>query len=177
MKCFRGIDGVLGSCGPDGIRLWSLSSGDQLLHVRQPGANCLAFAPDGSHLAAGFADGSVRSYTPQTGRPIACAQGAHPCPGPKGGGATALAFLGRGGYTGLALVTAGADGQVRTWEVSPRTGRMALLTTVREHKRLVCSLQAAGDHKEFLSGSKDGFCIIWDATEYDEFTGALLGTT
>ena len=129
------------------------------MHVRQPGAECLAFSPDGAFVLAGFSDGCVRSYTPQTGRAIACAQGVHPG---SGGGVTALAFLDSGATV---LLTGGANGHVRAWEMSRRSGRMSLLTTVKEHKGRVCSLRAAADSKEFLSGSRDGFCIIWDATK------------
>ncbi len=79
------------------------------------------------------------------------------------GGVSALAFL----RAGAAVVTGGANGHVRAWElaVGGRSPRLVLSTTVKEHRGKVCSLQAAGDNKEFLSGSRDGFCIIWDATE------------
>ncbi len=42
--------------------------------MRQPRARCLTFSPDGSRVVAGFDDGSVRTYTPQSGRMVSSSQ-------------------------------------------------------------------------------------------------------
>ncbi len=152
----QGLDGILGTCAQDGIRLWSLAHGQQLLHIRQQGALCLTFYPDGSCILCGFEDGCIRSYTPESGRLIGCTQGAHPQ-----GGVSAMTLVGGGRY----LLSGGVSGHVRSWEFNRRSGNLRLLATVREHKGQVRSMQVTQDQKEFLSGSADGFCIIWDATE------------
>lgn len=69
---FRNSDEIVGSCGADGLRVWQLPHGRQLLHVEEErqlggGAACMLFTPDGSHIVAGFEGGCVRAYTPQSG--------------------------------------------------------------------------------------------------------------
>ena len=66
----RGLSRILCSCGDDGVRVWDLHGGHQVLHVDQPNANCVFFASSGEAIAAGFADGCVRYYTPRTGSVI-----------------------------------------------------------------------------------------------------------
>ena len=67
----RSLDGVLGSCGDDGLRLWNLAASghQQVVHVATAPAGCLAlaFSPDGSAVVVGLDDGSLRAFTPQTG--------------------------------------------------------------------------------------------------------------
>lgn len=61
-----------------GIHIWELATGKELLHfaVKQEAATVLAFAPDGTHLAAGQQDGQVvvrelapLSWKAQAGKP------------------------------------------------------------------------------------------------------------
>ncbi|MFC9504395.1 Hsp70 family protein [Streptomyces sp. NPDC057002] len=57
--------GLLATCAPaEGVTLWSLEDGRLLRALPVEGdALCLAFAPDGSRLAAGLADGTTVIWT------------------------------------------------------------------------------------------------------------------
>ena len=70
-SCIRSLDGILGSCGDDGVRLWNLAASDhqQVVHVATAPAACLAlaFVPDGGAVVVGLDDGSLRAFTPQSG--------------------------------------------------------------------------------------------------------------
>ena len=69
--CKRSLDGILGSCGDDGLRLWNLAASDhqQVVHVATAPSACLAlaFVPDGGAVVVGLDDGSLRAFTPQSG--------------------------------------------------------------------------------------------------------------
>ena len=58
----RGLDTVFATGGDDGIRLWNIKSGHQLLHIRHSELNastvkCLAFTDDGKAIVSGWSDG------------------------------------------------------------------------------------------------------------------------
>ena len=65
------------------------------------------------------------------------------------------------------LITGGRDGEIRTWKtgyLSSAGKPVSLLSTVREHKKEVTSLQVAeavANSDEAVSASMDGSCIIW----------------
>lgn len=148
----REIDRILGSCGEDGVRVWDILTGRQMFHVGQAGGLCLGFLPDGSGLIVGFADGCLRFYTPETGRNIFTVQGVH------ANGVTAIAF------TGIGLITGGADGQIRTWRMNKycnRYGKPELIATTKEHKAAVTNVEVTRHYDHCVSGSEDGSCIIW----------------
>ena len=70
----KGVDTVFGTCGEDGIRIWSdvdKMGGKEVLHVPGPPhaqANCLLFSQDGKSMISGWSDGCIRSHTPQSGK-------------------------------------------------------------------------------------------------------------
>ena len=61
---------MFGSCGEDGIRIWS-DIDQQVLHIPGPPhaqTNCILFAKDGKSILSGWSDGCLRSHTPQSGK-------------------------------------------------------------------------------------------------------------
>lgn len=65
-----GVDKVFGSCGEDGIRIWS-DIDQQVLHIPGPPhaqTNCILFTKDGKSILSGWSDGCLRSHTPQSGK-------------------------------------------------------------------------------------------------------------
>ena len=70
----KGVDTVFGTCGEDGIRIWSdvdKMGGREVLHVPGPPhakANCILFSQDGKSIISGWSDGCLRSHTPQSGK-------------------------------------------------------------------------------------------------------------
>ena len=72
--------------------------------------NAVAFSPDGTLLAAAYADGYVRLSNPATGQPAGVPLQAYT--GPEAA-VTGVAFS----PDGKLLATADADGTVRTWQM------------------------------------------------------------
>ena len=67
---YSGVDKVFGSCGEDGIRIWS-DIDQQVLHIPGPPhaqTNCILFSKDGKSILSGWSDGCLRSHTPQSGK-------------------------------------------------------------------------------------------------------------
>jgi serine/threonine protein kinase len=95
-----------------GVQLWDLATGAERRRLRGPAENirCVAISPDGKGIAAGANDSMVWVWsTDQAGPKTFCMKG-------HAGPVTGLWFI-----TPDSLLSAGADGTVRQWEV--RTGK------------------------------------------------------
>ena len=160
---------MFATCGDDGIRLWELKTGKQLLHIPEDGcvvAECMEFAPDGKLILSGWSDGCIRAHTPETGKMIFIAQGVHPS------GVSAMFTLASGNRAN-ALLTGGKSGQMRSWKMpsiyslqQKVIGKPTLLMTVKEHTSDIVKIHVTKDQKECITASKDGTCIIWDIRRY-----------
>ena len=156
---------MFATCGDDGIRLWELKTGKQLLHIPEDGcvvAECMEFAPDGKLILSGWSDGCIRAHTPETGKMIFIAQGVHPS------GVSAMFILASGNRAN-ALLTGGKSGQMRSWKMpsiyslqQKVIGKPTLLMTVKEYPSDIVKIHVTKDQKECITASKDGTCIIWD---------------
>lgn len=134
------------------IRLWNAYTRKELLRVQVPGlqCHCVKVNPDGTLLLSGWEDGKVRAFTPQTGKLAYVINDAHV------DGVTALAPT----LDGKKLVTGGADGRVRVWDVSGPVP--AMVVSWKEHKRPVTDVQVSKDSDEAVTSSADGSCIVWN---------------
>ena len=172
--CFvlRDLDTIIATCGEDGIRLWDLNNGKQLLHIPEDGcvvAECMKFSADGKLILSGWSDGCIRAHTPETGKMIFVAQGVHPS------GVSAMCTLSLGNHT-HGLLTGGKNGQMRSWRMpsiysmqQKVIGKPSLLMTVKEHTAEIVKIHVTKDQKECVTASKDGTCIIWDIQRYTSF--------
>ncbi|KAJ8919844.1 hypothetical protein NQ315_006373 [Exocentrus adspersus] len=143
---------VFATAGKHDVRVWSMSTMQELLRIRVPNFSCssVVFAHDGKSILTAWNDGVIRSFTPLTGRLIYAIYNAHN----KGVSALTTTSHGRN------LISGGCEGQVRLWEVSPY--RQQLLCTLKEHKGPVSAIDINKFDNEAASASTDGTCIIWD---------------
>ncbi|KAJ8898214.1 hypothetical protein PR048_003574 [Dryococelus australis] len=134
------------------IRVWETKTSQELIRITVANfcCTCVQLTYDGKSIVSGWNDGSVRSFTPQTGRPIYHIHKAH------GRGISALAVT----KSGKNLVTGGCDGQVQVWRITPTA--QTQLGVMKQHKGPVSSLQLSPDNNNVVSSSTDGTCIIWD---------------
>ena len=107
----------------------------------------VAIAPDGTWLASGGRDGSVRIWDLPTGRPRAVLAG-------HTGTVTAVAIAPDGTW----LASGGEDGSVRIWD--PVTGRQR--AALRRHIHAVEAVAIAPDGTWLASAGKGGSMRIWD---------------
>ena len=68
----------------DQIRVWNVADQKELLRIcledtlgKRPLCNCLQFSHDGRSIISGWSDGSIRFFTPQTGRLLFVLKEAH----------------------------------------------------------------------------------------------------
>jgi WD40 repeat protein len=165
------------SCGCDrSLRLWDLEQGREVRRFpeHKHWVMCTAFSPDGRLAVSGGFDGAVRLWEVATGREVTAAR--------KGGLFERLRVsLGRGGEprfeghgravtavvfdpTGRRLLSAGADGTLRLWDVE--SGK-----EVRRfvgHKMSVTAAALSSDGRRALSGGLDHTVRLWDVATGQE---------
>ncbi|CAB0002716.1 unnamed protein product [Nesidiocoris tenuis] len=143
---------VFATASKNDVRVWSVSKSRELLRISVPNftCSCLTFTYDGRSIVTGWNDGTVRGFTPQSGKLIYTIEDAHN----KGVSALDLTKDGR------TLMTGGQGGQIRVWCI--RKDVQKLIAVLKEHKGPVSSLQISPNDLEAASASTDGSCIIWD---------------
>jgi len=117
---------------------------------------------NGGWVYAGWDDGRIRAYYPESGRPFYIMDNAY------GGSVTALETL-----SDCRHVISGSNlGHVVVWEVpgvggvDSKSGGPLHVTRhflLKEHKAAVTCIKVAGrTDSECVTSSSDGSCIIWD---------------
>ena len=122
-----------------------------LAHDARPLA--VTFAPDGTSLAVGCEDGSVRTWDTRTVAPRS-AFAAHPQ------AVTTLSY----DPNGRILATASEDATIRIWE----TATSRLVSTLAGHTKGILTLAFSPAGTELASGGDDGSVRLWDATSGSE---------
>ncbi|ESL11658.1 hypothetical protein TRSC58_00587 [Trypanosoma rangeli SC58] len=153
-------------CGPD-IRVWNATTCNELLRIQIAGllCNCIQFTKDGSMIVSGWDDGKLRAFGPQSGKLVFAVNDAHKRDGIKNtsGGASGVTAV-CVDSTSQRLVSGGADGLVRFWQVQGKT--CALEASMKEHKATVNAVCISKNNMECVSASDDGSCIIWDLVRH-----------
>jgi RNA polymerase sigma factor (sigma-70 family) len=114
---------------------------------------CCAYSPDGTILAAGSGDNTVRLFEAATGQPLRECQ-SHQSE------ATCLAFS-RNGRT---LASGDGHGRIVTWD--PTTGKM--LRTIYTEQRSIWALAFTRDGEGLLAGGEDNTLLLWNVATGEE---------
>ena len=118
-----------------------------ILHEHSSSVNILSFSPDGSRLASGSYDHTVRLWDGASGVPIATLEGhSHPV--------TSLSFS----PYGSRLASGSYDSTVRLWDCALGVP----IATLEGHSHFVTSLSISPDGSRLASGSYDSTVRLWD---------------
>jgi WD40 repeat protein len=137
------------AAGEHSLWLWDVDSpqGRRLLGERRTPFCTLAFAPDGSQLAAGDWENAVEVWDVASGRPeVRCERPTQPV--------FALAFA----PGGAVLAGGGQEGAVRLWDVA--TGRG--IGILRGHAASVMTAEFSPDGRTLATGDMGGTVKLWD---------------
>jgi WD40 repeat protein len=151
----------------DGIKVWDLARGQELLTLKGNGPDVpgVAFSPDGKRLAAASLDRTVRVWELPSGREVLTLKG-------HADGVTGVAFS----PDGKLLASGSRDETVKLWDVA--SGQE--VHTLKGHTAPVNSVAFSPDGKQLASGSGDGSepgeVKVWDVAGGQE-TLTLKGQT
>ncbi|KAJ0050587.1 hypothetical protein NL108_004995 [Boleophthalmus pectinirostris] len=151
-----GTSELFATCSQEDIRLWHINKPKELLRITVPNMTCnsVDFMIDGHSIISAWNDGKIRVFAAASGKLMMTIYNAHKL------GVTAIA----GTRECKRIVSGGGEGQVRIWELQPRSHRM--LGSEKMHKDSVTCIKIKSDDKEFVSASSDGACIIWDLERF-----------
>jgi len=163
----HGYSELFATCCANEIRIWNAKTSAELLRIEVGTleCNCVAFTKDGKSIVAGWSDGKVRAFGPQSGKLIYAINDAHKLHGMKRisgahSGVTAVCV----DNTNQRIITGGADSQVRVWRIQGQAFTME--ASMKEHKATVNAISINSSDTECVSASDDGSCIVWDLKRY-----------
>ncbi|KAL6045453.1 beta transducin [Balamuthia mandrillaris] len=143
----------------EGVALWQLKTGQQrgnplrdleeesLIDKYKGEAVSLCRAPDGVHIAAGYADGTIRVWNLRT----------RACDLTLNGHKSAVTALCYHASSSL-LVSGSKDTDIIVWDMLAETG----LFRLRGHRDQITRLHLLKDRRLLLSSSKDALMKVWD---------------
>ncbi len=162
----RGVGILTVAFSPDGdtvagagwhnIYLWDVTTGIRKQTLRGDHNRSIVFSPDGTTLASGSSDTTIRLWDVATGVQKQTFIG-------HGGNVDSVAFSSDGSI----LISGSSDTTIRLWNVA--TGQH--LKTLVGHTKTISSLSLSSGGKILTSGSPDGTLRLWDA-----LTGGHLET-
>ena len=138
----------LAAAGSLGVWIYDTATDEEIALFTGYGysISVLVYSPDGSMLAVGCFDGSVRLLEPETGEVLRSLEARSRC-------ISSLAFNQDG-----SMLASGAGRRITLW--NPETGE--LLNTLEGHTERVNSLVFNSDGSTLISGSRDDTIRIWD---------------
>lgn len=162
----RDYSALFGTCSGPEIRVWNVSTCQELLRIVVPTLECLCmdFMSDGGAIISGWNDGKIRAFRPQTGTLMYTIQNAHK------DGVTAIASS----YDSKRIISGGKDATVRVWKIGEDSQTME--TSMKEHRGPVNSVHIRPNDKECLTSSDDGSCVIWDLTTFKRSSNLFAST-
>jgi WD40 repeat protein len=137
------------------VAVWDARTGTLVheLDGSDAGISCLAFSPDGSRLAVGFASGAVRLWRVDDGQPASDVLSGHLDQ------VTGLAFS----PDGKILASSSRDKTIRLWNVTqPATQSVEL----DGHTSWVTGVAFSPDGQTLASSSLDGIIRLWDTQSH-----------
>ncbi|RYH31397.1 hypothetical protein EON65_02715 [archaeon] len=142
------------------IRIWNTRARQELLRIQVPNLECLCtlVSPSGSTILSGWDDGKIRAFFPESGRMRFVIPDAHT------ERVTALAIADNDARSPWRIVSGGAEGRVRIWNVT--SSHQAMIVSLKEHRGPINCIKVNADSTQCISASSDGSCIIWDLVRY-----------
>jgi len=156
----EGCPDLIVSSSTGDIRVWNTRVKQELLRIQVPNLECLCtlVSPSGSSIISGWDDGKIRAFYPETGRMKFVIPDAH------ADKVTSLAIADNDSRAPWRIVSGGAEGRVRIWNVT--SSHQALVSSLKEHRGPVNCLKVNKDGSQCISASSDGSCIVWDLKRY-----------
>lgn len=140
------------------IRVWSVSKRRELLRINVPNLNCYAvdITAAGDSIISAWSDGKIRAFFPESGKLQFMISDAH-CDAVK-----SLAICNRveDTKTSWHLISGGADGRVRFWQIHEK--HQTMIHSMKEHRGEVNAIACNSNGSQAISASADGSCIVWD---------------
>jgi WD40 repeat protein len=142
------------------IRIWNTKLRQEIIRIQVPNLDCLCslVTPSGSSIVSGWDDGKIRAFFPESGRIKFVIPDAH------ADKVTAVAIADNDGRAPYRIVSGGAEGKVRIWNVT--SSHRAMLASLSEHRGAVNCIKVNRDSTQCISASADGSCIVWCLVRY-----------
>ena len=156
----EGCPDLIVSSSKGDIRIWNTKVKQEIIRIQVPNLDCLCslVTPSGSSIVSGWDDGKIRAFYPESGRIKFVVPDAH------ADKVTALAIADNDGRSPYRIVSGGAEGKVRVWNVT--SSHRAMLASLSEHRGAVNSIKVNRDSSQCISASADGSCIVWCLQRY-----------